>query len=397
MLPTDTPSQNYPIYLDCHSTTPVDKRVAELMLHYMTKAFGNASSIDHSYGDEAEQAVSQAAIHVAKLIRASPKEIVFTSGATESINLAIQGSILEKTTNKTRLCIAVLPIEHKAVLDTCYALAKKGLAEVINLQIDSKGRLDLDHVEKVCASGLSLLCVMAANNEIGNIYPIQEVGKIAQKYNIPFLCDASQAVGKIPINFEEWGITYLAISAHKLYGPKGSGALVVRKGYQLNPILFGGGHQKGLRSGTLNVPGIVGLGEACRLRLLEMEEDEWAIAYLRDKLQSLLLNNIPGLLINGDVSSRLSGNLHISIPDVPNSAIIARVRSKLAISTGAACSSGVETPSHVLQALDLPKELIEGGLRIGLGKFTKIKEIEQAAEILSSAVYLIRQIMCSQS
>ena len=397
MLPTDTPNQNYPIYLDCHSTTPVDKRVAELMLHYMTKAFGNASSIDHSYGDEAEQAVSQAAIHVAKLIRASPKEVIFTSGATESINLAIQGSTLEKTTNKTRLCIAVLPIEHKAVLDTCYALAKKGLAEVINLQIDSKGRLDLDHVEKVCASGLSLLCVMAANNEIGNIYPIQEVGKIAQKYNIPFLCDASQAVGKIPINFEEWGITYLAISAHKLYGPKGSGALVVRKGYQLNPILFGGGHQKGLRSGTLNVPGIVGLGEACRLRLLEMEEDESAIAYLRDKLQSLLLNNIPGLLINGDVSSRLSGNLHISIPDVPNSAIIARVRSKLAISTGAACSSGVETPSHVLQALDLPKELIEGGLRIGLGKFTKIKEIEQAAEILSSAVYLIRQIMCSQS
>jgi cysteine desulfurase len=397
LLPTDTPSQNYPIYLDCHSTTPVDKRVAELMLHYMTKAFGNASSIDHSYGDEAEQAVSQAAIHVAKLIRASPKEVIFTSGATESINLAIQGSILEKTTNKTRLCIAVLPIEHKAVLDTCYALAKKGLAEVINLQIDSKGRLDLDHVEKVCASGVSLLCVMAANNEIGNIYPIQEVGKIAQKYNIPFLCDASQAVGKIPMNFEEWGITYLAISAHKLYGPKGSGALVVRKGYQLNPILFGGGHQKGLRSGTLNVSGIVGLGEACRLRLLEMEEDEWAIAYLRDKLQSLLLNNIPGLLINGDVSSRLSGNLHISIPDVPNSAIIARVRSKLAISTGAACSSGVETPSHVLQALDLPKELIEGGLRIGLGKFTKIKEIEQAAEILSSAVYLIRQIMCSQS
>ncbi|MDZ8241414.1 MAG: cysteine desulfurase family protein [Nostoc sp. ChiQUE01a] len=397
MLPTDTLSQNYPIYLDYHSTTPVDKRVAELMFHYMTKAFGNASSIDHSYGDEAEQAVSQAAIHVAKLITASPKEVIFTSGATESINLAIQGSILEKTTNKTRLCIAVLPIEHKAVLDTCYALAKKGLAEVINLQIDSKGRLDLDHVEKVCASGLSLLCVMAANNEIGNIYPIQEVGKIAQKYNIPFLCDASQAVGKIPMNFEEWGITYLAISAHKLYGPKGSGALVVRKGYQLNPILFGGGHQKGLRSGTLNVPGIVGLGEACRLRLLEMEEDEWAIAYLRDKLQSLLLNNIPGLLINGDVSSRLSGNLHISIPDVPNSAIIARVRSKLAISTGAACSSGVETPSHVLQALDLPKELIEGGLRIGLGKFTKIKEIEQAAEILSSAVYLIRQIMCSQS
>jgi cysteine desulfurase len=236
---------------------------------------------------------------------------------------------------------------------------------------------------------------MAANNEIGNIYPIQQVGQIAKKYNIPFLCDASQAVGKIPMNFEEWGITYLTISAHKLYGPKGSGALVVRRGYQLNPIVFGGGHQKGLRSGTLNVPGIVGLGEACRLRLLEMEEDEKAIADLRDKLQGLLLDKIPDLVINGDLSSRLAGNLHISIPDVPNSAIIARVRQKLAISTGAACSSGVEAPSHVLQAMNLPTEIIEGALRIGIGKFTKIEEIEQAAEILSLAVQQTRQAMYS--
>jgi cysteine desulfurase len=274
-------------------------------------------------------------------------------------------------------------------------LAKKGFAEVINLQIDSKGRLDLEHLEKVCASGLSLLCVMAANNEIGNIYPIQEIGQISQKYEIPFLCDASQAVGKIPINFEEWGITYLAISAHKLYGPKGSGALVTKKGYRLSPILFGGGHQKGQRSGTLNVPGIIGLGEACRLRLLEMEEDEKAIALLRDKLQSLLLDKIPGLTVNGDINSRLSGNLHISIPDVPNSAIIARVRHQLAISTGAACSSGVETPSHVLTAMGLPQEVIEGALRIGIGKFTTLQEIEQAASILSEAVSLTRKALYS--
>ncbi|BAZ21051.1 class V aminotransferase [Kalymmatonema gypsitolerans NIES-4073] len=209
------------------------------------------------------------------------------------------------------------------------------------------------------------------------------------------MCDASQAVGKIPINFEEWGITYLAISAHKLYGPKGSGALVVRKGYQLNPILFGGGHQKGLRSGTLNVPGIVGLGEACRLRLLEMEEDEKAIANLRDKLQGLLFEKIPGLVVNGDITSRLSGNLHISIPDLPNSAIIARVRHQLAISTGAACSSGVETPSHVLQAMGLSQEVIEGALRIGIGKFTTPQEIEQAASIISSAASLTRKALYS--
>ncbi|KAF3886510.1 MULTISPECIES: cysteine desulfurase family protein [Nostocales] len=380
------------IYLDYHATTPVDSRAAQLILHYMTTAFGNASSIDHEYGDEAERAVSKSAFQVAELVGASPKQVIFTSGATESINIVLQGSLLSQTNKKQR--IAVLPIEHKAVLDTCHALAKQGLVEIVYLKVDSKGRLDLEYLEQVCASGLSLLCVMAANNEIGNVYPIQAVGQIAQKYGIPFLCDASQAVGKIPINFEEWGITYLAISTHKLYGPKGSGALVIRKGYHLQPILFGGGHQKGLRSGTLNVPGIVGLGEACRLRQLEMEEDEQAIAIKRDRLQKLLLEKIPNLTVNGDLSSRLSGNLHISIPDVPNSAVIARVRHQLAISTGAACSSGVETPSHVLQALGLPSNFIEGALRIGIGKFTKSVEIEQAAEILSSAVHLIRQSMC---
>ncbi len=383
------------IYLDYHSTTPIDKRVAELMLHYMTVKFGNASSVDHIYGDEAKKAVYQASVNVAKLVGASAKEVIFTSGATESINLVIQGSIPIDNATKIRPRIAVLTVEHKAVLDTCNMLAKNNLAEIINLQVDSAGRLDFDFIDKVCASRISLLCVMLANNEIGNIYPIQKVGQIAKKYNIPFLCDASQAVGKISMNFEEWGITYLTISAHKLYGPKGSGALVVRRGYQLNPILFGGGHQKGLRSGTLNVPGIVGLGEACRLRLLEMEEDEKAIADFRDKLQGLLLDKIPDLVINGDLSSRLAGNLHISIPDVPNSAIIARVRQKLAISTGAACSSGVEAPSHVLQAMNLPTEIIEGALRIGIGKFTKIEEIEQAAEILSLAVQQTRQAMYS--
>lgn len=383
------------IYLDYHSTTPVDIRIADKMLYYMTTAFGNASSIDHTYGDEAEQSVYQASVNVSKLVGASAKEVIFTSGATESINLVIQGSISIANSAKIKPCIAVLSVEHKAVLDTCNTFAKKKLAEIINLQVDSKGRLDLDCLDNICASGISLLCLMAANNEIGNIYPIQQVGQIAKKYNIPFLCDASQAVGKIPMNFEEWGITYLTISAHKLYGPKGSGALVVRRGYQLNPILFGGGHQKGLRSGTLNVPGIVGLGEACRLRLLEMEEDEKAIADLRDKLQGLLLDKIPDLVINGDLNSRLAGNLHISIPDVPNSAIIARVRQKLAISTGAACSSGVEAPSHVLQAMNLSTEIIEGALRIGIGKFTKIEEIEQAAEILSLAVQQTRQAMYS--
>lgn len=382
------PSNN-PIYLDYHATTPVDHRVADLVYHYMTAEFGNASSTEHEYGDRAESAVKQAAKHLANLIGASPREIIWTSGATESINLAIQGSLSPHPEKPYR--IALLPLEHKAVLDTCQALEKRGWAELIYLKVDANGRIDLDFLEQVCDRGLSLLCIMAANNEIGNIYPIEAIGQIARHYRIPFLCDGSQSVGKIPTNFEEWGITYLAISAHKLYAAEGVGALVVRKGYQLEPLIFGGGHQRGMRSGTLNVPGIVGLGEACRLRLLEMEVDEKAIAKLRDCLQTLLLEQIPDLIINGDPTARLAGNLHISIPGIPNSAVIARVRSQLAISTGSACSSGVEAPSHVLQSLRLPEALIAGALRIGVGKFTTDSEIDRAALILSQSVRSIRQ------
>ncbi|GAB4329607.1 MAG: IscS subfamily cysteine desulfurase [Leptolyngbyaceae cyanobacterium] len=386
------------IYLDYHATTPVDPRVADRVYHFMTQEFGNASSVDHEWGDRAEAAVKQAAKQVADLIGASPREIVWTSGATESINLAIQGSLLAPLAplgrgggGEGKHRIGLMPIEHKAVLDTCRALEKRGWAELVYLQVDSKGRLNLNHLEEVCARGLSLLCVMAANNEIGNIYPMQTIGQIAQHYGIPFLCDGAQAVGKIPLQFEDWGMTYLAISAHKFYGPKGVGALVVRRGYPLEPMMFGGGHQRGLRSGTLNVPGIVGLGEACRLRSLEMEADERAIAIKRDKLQTLLLEKISGLVVNGDTNHRLAGNLHLSIPDIPNSAIIARVRHQLAISTGSACSSGVEVPSHVLQALNLPENTVDGALRIGLGKFTTAEEIEQAATILAIAAYQVRE------
>jgi cysteine desulfurase len=379
-----------PIYLDYHATTPVDRRVAEVVLHYMTSAFGNASSVDHIFGDEADTAVKQASKQVADLVGALPREVIFTSGATESINLVLQGL---PTSGKKH--IAVLPVEHKAVLDTCEALAKKELAEIVFLKVDRQGQLNLDYLEQVCTEGLSLLCIMAANNEIGTIYPIQEIGAIAQRYNIPFLCDGSQAVGKIPINFKEWGITYLAISGHKLYAPKGIGALIVKKGHYLEPLIYGGGHQKGMRSGTLNVPGIAALGEACRLRQLEMVEDEKAIATKRDKLQNLLLEKIPDLTINGDLGSRLAGNLNISIPNIPNSAIIARIRHQLAISTGSACSSGVESPSHVLQVIGLPEHLQEGALRISVGKFTTDEEIDRSAEILTAAIARVRELICT--
>lgn len=373
-----------PIYLDYHSTTPVDRRVAEKVYDYMVHNFGNSSSIDHIYGDRAQEAVKKAKRQIADLINSSPQEIIFTSGATESINLVIQGLQASR--------IIVSPVEHKAVIDTCQAMEKKGLGEIVWLKVDTQGRIDLNHLEKVCSPGADLLCIMGANNEVGNVYPIEKIANIAQKYHIPFLCDGSQAVGKIPVNFKDWGITFLTISGHKLYAPKGIGALVIKKGHHLQPLIYGGGHQNGVRSGTLNVSGIVGLGEACYLRQLEMKQDESSIELKRNHLQSLLQAKIPDLVINGDTENRLAGNLHISIPNVPNSAVIARIRHKLAISTGSACSSATFSPSHVLRAMNLDDKIIEGALRIGVGKFTTDVEIEKSAEIITNTVEKIFQL-----
>lgn len=392
------------IYLDYHATAPVDPRVAEKVLHAMTTGFGNASSIDHEIGDHAEAAVKGAAKQVANLVGASPRDIIFTSGSTESINLAIQGTVNhlsplsrsgrgERGEGGIKPRIAISTVEHKAVLDTCEALQKQGRIDLITIGVDHQARIDMIELEQICASGINLLCVMAANNEVGTIYPIGKIAHIAQRYEVPFLCDASQAVGKISIRFDDWGITLLSISAHKFYGPQGVGALVVRRGYPLEPLFYGGGHQKGLRSGTLNLPGIVGLGEACRLRSLEMKTDEREIGEKRDRLQQLLQQKIPNLVVNGDQENRLAGNLHISIPGIPNSAVIARVRHQLAISTGSACSSGVEAPSHVLRAMHLPEPAIEGALRIGLGKFTTETEIAQAAALISEAVSEISRLL----
>ncbi|MGB3135472.1 MAG: cysteine desulfurase family protein [Nodosilinea sp.] len=381
------------IYLDYHATTPVDPRVAKKVLQAMTTDFGNASSIDHEWGDRAEAAVKQATRYVADVVGATPRDIIFTSGATESLNLAIQGTVhhLERSGTKPR--IAISTVEHKAVLDTCAALHQQGRIELIHIPVDTQARLDLGQLEQACASGIHLLCIMAANNEVGTLYPIEKIAAIAQSYAVPFLCDASQAVGKIPIQFNEWGITMLALSAHKLYGPQGVGALVVRRDHRLEPLLYGGGQQRGLRPGTLNLPGIVGLGEACRLRAIGMAVDEVEIGKKRDRLQTLLQTQIPDLVINGDQQNRLSGNLHISIPGIPNSAIIARLRHQIAISTGSACSSGVEAPSHVLQAMKLAEPVIEGALRIGLGKFNTDSDVEQAVDLLVSTISAVKAAM----
>jgi len=381
------------IYLDYHATTPCDRRVAQKVLWAMTDGFGNASSTDHAIGDAAEDAAKEAKGHIADLVGAAPRDIIFTSGSTESINLAIQGTIQHLENKGIHPHIALSAVEHKAVLDTCLALEEQGRVKLSILPVDAQARIDLAQLEQGCASGIHLLCVMAANNEVGTIYPIDKIAHVAQTYGVPFLCDASQAIGKVPIHFQDWGITMLSLSAHKFYGPQGVGALVVKRGHPLEPLLYGGGHQRGLRSGTLNLPGIVGLGEACRLRALEMEEDERAIGEKRDRLQKLLTEKIPGLVVNGDQENRLAGNLHISIPGIPNGAVIARVRHQLAISTGSACSSGVETASHVLKAMALGEEVIEGALRIGLGKYTTDGEIEDAAELIGNTVSQIRALL----
>ena len=383
------------IYLDYHATTPVDPRVAEKVMAFMTTQFGNASSVDHAVGDRARGAVDQAKQAIADLIHCRPQEIIFTSGATESINLAIQGTILALEKQQQIPCIAISAVEHKAVLDTCHSLKKQGRIELIVLPVDAQANLSLNEIEEVCRQGLDLLCIMAANNEVGTIYPIESIAAIAKRHAVPFFCDASQAVGKIPINFEDWGITMLAMSGHKLYAPQGIGALIRKTNHPLEPLFLGGGQQQGLRPGTLNLPGIVGLGEACRLRQLEMEVDETAIAQKRNYLQTRLQQAIPDIIVNGNQSQRLAGNLHIAIPDIPNSAIIARIREQIAISTGSACSSGTIAPSHVLRAMNLSDQYINGALRIGIGKFTTDAEIEQAADILIEAIEIVR--LCLKS
>ena len=373
-----------PIYLDHHSTTPVDRRVAEVVAESMLVDFGNPSSADHTFGDKAEALVTSSAEIVSQLIDAIDAEIIFTSGATESINLAILG-FAGIFGARRPLRIGFSGVEHAAVLQSVQAAKQMFGAEPIEFSVDGCGRLDLDQIASECSKGLDLICVMAANNEVGNIYPLEEIGQIAARHGSLLLVNATQAVGRIPVHFEDWKIDLLAISSHKIYGPKGVGALAVRRGLQLRPMIVGGGQQRNLRSGTLNVPGIVGLGVASKLRRAEQADDEQRIAELRNRLQMKLLEQVPGSVINGDPSSRLAGNLNVSFP-VPSHAVVGRVRREIAISTGSACSSGLEQPSHVLRAMRLESWRMEGAVRFGIGKDNTQEEIDYAAELVASAV-----------
>jgi len=380
-----------PLYLDNNATTPVDPKVLEAMLPYFTEHFGNAASRSHVYGWEAEEAVDYARGQVAKLIGAETKEIIFTSGATEGDNLAIKG-VFENYASKGNHIITCVT-EHKAVLDTCKHLEKFG-AEVTYLPVQSDGLIDLKELEAAIKPTTVLLTIMYANNETGVIQPVKEISVIVKRKGVLFFSDATQAVGKIPVNVIEDGIDLMAFSAHKIYGPKGVGALYVRRKnprVRIVAQMDGGGHEKGIRSGTLNVPGIVGLGQACEICRLNMNQDSKRIKILRDKLEIALLQ-LEETKLNGNKENRLPHVSNISFKYVESEGLMLGCNKNIAVSSGSACTSASVEPSHVLKALGLDDDLAHSSLRFSLGRFTTEEEIDYAIEQVKNTVVQLREI-----
>ncbi|MDA9555139.1 IscS subfamily cysteine desulfurase [Pelobium sp.] len=379
-----------PIYLDNNATTPMDPRVLEAMLPYFTEKFGNAASRNHPFGWAAEEGVDYAREQVAKLIGASEKEIIFTSGATESDNLAIKG-VYEMYKDKGNHIIT-LTTEHKAVLDACKHLEKLG-ANVTYLDVESDGLVDLKKLEAAITDQTILVAIMYANNEIGVIQPIKEISAIAHKHGALFFTDAVQAVGKIPVNVIEDGIDLLALSGHKMYGPKGVGALYVRRKnprVKVTSQMDGGGHERGMRSGTLNVPGIVGLGKACELCLNEMEEEAKRLSTLRDKLEKSL-TELEESYVNGNPAHRLPHTCNISFKYVEGEGLMMAMKD-MAVSSGSACTSASLEPSYVLKSLGLSDDLAHSSIRFGLGRFTTEEEVDFAIENTKKAVNHLREL-----
>lgn len=380
-----------PIYLDHNATTPCDPRVVEAMVPYFTNAFGNAASRNHPFGWQAEEAVDYAREQVAKLIGADPKEIIFTSGATEGDNLAIKG-VYEMYASKGNHIITC-NIEHKAVLDTCRHLEKEG-AEITYLDVKPNGLIDLAELEAAVKPTTILIAIMYANNEIGTVMPMREISAIARKHGVLVFTDGVQAVGKIPVDVNKDGIDLMAFTAHKMYGPKGVGALYVRRKnprVKVTAQIDGGGHERGMRSGTLNVPGIVGFGKACEICLQEMESDAKRISLLRDKLENALLK-VEESYLNGDKESRLPHVTNISFKYVEGEGLMMGFNKNIALSSGSACTSASLEPSYVLKALGLGDDLAHSSLRFGLGRFTTEEQIDYTIEHVTNTVNKLREM-----
>jgi cysteine desulfurase len=380
-----------PIYMDNHATTPVDPRVVETMLPYFTEKFGNAASRNHSFGWAGEEAIENARAQVASLIGATPKEIIFTSGATESDNLMIKG-VAEMYREKGNHIITQA-IEHKAVLDTCKRLEKYGY-EVTYLSVQKDGRVDPEDVRKAITPKTILITIMYANNEIGIINPIGEIGKIAKEHGIIFAVDGVQAVGKIPVDVQKDNIDLLAISAHKIYGPKGVGALYVRRRnprVQLAAIIDGGGHERGMRSGTLNVTGIIGLGKACEIAQQEMAQEGERLRGLRDRLRAGLEAKLDEVFINGSWEHRLPNNLNMSFAYVEGESLLMGIND-VAVSSGSACTSATLEPSYVLKALGVGEDLAHTSIRFGLGRFNTPEEVDYVVDKMVQVVSKLREL-----
>ena len=375
-----------PVYLDYNATTPVDPRVLTAMLPWFTEQFGNAASRTHLYGWTAEEAVAKARKQVARLLNANPKEIVFTSGATEANNLAIKG-VLEKLSYKGRHVIT-LATEHKAVLDTCHHLEQLG-AEVTYLIPSADGLITPQQVAEVLRKDTILVSVMYANNEIGVIQPIRELAAVTHQAGALFHTDATQAVGKLPLDVQAEGIDLLSLSAHKLYGPKGIGALYVRQGIEIVSQMDGGGHERGRRSGTLNVPAIVGLGKAGELAQKEMKIESERLCLLRDRLESAVLENVPDTFVNGNKIHRLSHLTNICFEHIDGENLLLNLKD-IAVSTGSACTSASVLPSYVLKNLGLSDDQAYASLRFSLGRFTTEEEIEFAIQHIGEVVGKMR-------
>jgi cysteine desulfurase len=380
-----------PIYMDNNSTTRVDPRVVEAMLPYFTEKYGNAASRSHPYGWEAESAVDDAREQIASLIGATEKEIIFTSGATESNNLALKGvaAMYKKKGNH----IITVPTEHKCVLDTCKRLEREG-CEVTYLDVDKYGRVTAEQVRNAITDKTIVVSVMFANNEIGTIQPIAEIGKVCKEKGVLFHCDAVQAVGKVPVDVEAMGIDLMSLTAHKLYGPKGIGALYVRKKnprVRLEPIIDGGGHERGMRSGTLPVPLIVGFGEACAIAKDEMAEESQRTFALRERLRKGIMDQLPETYLNGHPTERLPGNANISFAYVEGEGMMMGIKD-VAVSSGSACTSASLEPSYVLRALGVGDELAHSSIRFGLGRFNTQEEVDYVVDLVVREVNRLREM-----
>lgn len=382
---------NFPIYLDNNATTPCDPRVVETMVPYFTQNFGNAASRNHSFGWVAEEAVDYAREQVAKLIGADPKEIIFTSGATEGDNLAIKG-VYEMYASKGNHIITTT-IEHKAVLDTCKHLEKQG-AEVTYLEVNAEGMIDLAELEKAITPKTILVAIMYANNEIGTVNPMREISAICRKHGVLVMTDGVQAVGKIPVDVNKDGIDLMAFTAHKMYGPKGVGALYVRRKnprVKVTAQMDGGGHERSMRSGTLNVPGIVGFGKACEICMNEMQADTERIVILRDRLENGLMQ-VEESYLNGHKTNRLPHVANISFKHVEGEGLLMGINKYIALSSGSACTSASLEPSYVLKALGLGDDLAHSSLRFGLSRFSTEEEVDYTIKAVTDTVNKLREM-----